>query len=182
MTAVIIRRADFKDARPLAEMHVASWQAAYHDLLPSAFLASLSIDRRTAGWEGWLVEDSRQVFVAEEAGRVVGYVAFGPTRDADLAAAEAGEVYGIYVHPDLWNRAYGTRLMNHALAGLLNDGFSLATLWVLEGNQRAIRFYERCGFHADGATKLEHRQPDVVLHELRYRRTLAPTIENAQLR
>jgi RimJ/RimL family protein N-acetyltransferase len=26
-------------------------------------------------------------------------------------------------------------------------------VWVLEGNERAIRFYERCGFQGDGKEK-----------------------------
>lgn len=181
MAPVKIRRAVFADARPLAEMHIASWQAAYHNLLPSTFLATLSINRRTAGWEEWLVDDTRQVFVAEKAGHVVGYVAYGPTRDVDLDVAEAGEVYGIYVHPDAWNKGYGWRLMNYALVGLSQYGFRLATLWVLKGNERAIHFYERCGFCADGATKQEHRDPDVILHELRYRRVLPARDESAQL-
>jgi ribosomal protein S18 acetylase RimI-like enzyme len=180
MTVTTIRRAHFADARPLAEMHVASWQAAYRDLLPSAYLTSLSIERRVAGWEEWLLENSRQVFVIEGDGRVVGYVAFGPTRDHDLGAAEAGEVYGIYVHPDDWHKGYGKRLMKHALAGLSHEGFSLATLWVLKGNERAMRFYERCGFYTDGAAKQEHRQPDVILHELRYRRALPDGTASAE--
>lgn len=172
MTPVTIRRAFFADARALAVMHIASWQAAYRDLLPAELLANLSVERRTAGWEEWLLDATRQVFVAEEDGQVIGYVSYGPTRDADLEATTVGEVYGIYLHPAAWGKGYGKRLMTQALNGLRAAGFRLATLWVLEGNARAIRFYERLGFCADGAAKQERRPPHVVLHEIRYRRPL----------
>lgn len=180
MTPLTIRRAGLADARPLAEMHIASWQAAYQDLLPAEFLNHLSVERRTAGWEDWLLDATRQVFVAEEDGRVVGYVAYGPTRDADLDVSEAGEVYGIYLHPIVWGKGYGKRLMALALDGLCAAGFCLATLWVLVGNTRAIRFYEHLGFRADGASKQEHRPPDVVLREIRYRRPLDTTAATNQ--
>jgi len=41
------------------------------------------------------------------------------------------------------------------------------SLWVLEGNQRAIHFYERQGFDFDGSVKVETLMPDVELRELR---------------
>jgi RimJ/RimL family protein N-acetyltransferase len=47
----------------------------------------------------------------------------------------------------------------------------IVVLWVLEANERARSFYEKCGWIADGAEKRDaHRcgaQP-----QLRYRRTL----------
>ena len=51
------------------------------------------------------------------------------------------------------------------------EGFRAATLWVLRGNERARRFYERAGWTVDGA-----RKDDVVagvpVTEVRYRRDL----------
>jgi RimJ/RimL family protein N-acetyltransferase len=47
-------------------------------------------------------------------------------------------------------------------------GFSEVMLWVLRGNERAIKFYERMGLTFDGKTKTETRQNGLTLHELRH--------------
>ena len=60
------------------------------------------------------------------------------------------------------------------MRGLTETGFSAATLWVLETNARARRFYESAGWAADGATKTD-RRGDIELREVRYRRALTPT-------
>ena len=43
--------------------------------------------------------------------------------------------------------------MQAALEELKALGFERALLWVLERNTRARRFYEKCGFSPDGASK-----------------------------
>src|SRR5437870_7004792 len=46
-----IRDATRADARAIAEIHVAAWRAAYRGLIPDDYLASLSVEKRTAFWE-----------------------------------------------------------------------------------------------------------------------------------
>jgi RimJ/RimL family protein N-acetyltransferase len=50
-------------------------------------------------------------------------------------------------------------------------GFREVTLWVLEGNDRARRFYERWRFEPDGSTKTDERF-GFPISEIRYRRSL----------
>ena len=85
------------------------------------------------------------------------------------AGPECGEVSAIYALADAWGRGVGRALMDAALAGLASGGFTEVMLWVLEGNERAIRFYERAGFQPDGATKIDNTR-GFALHELRYHR------------
>ena len=61
--------------------------------------------------------------------------------------------------------------MNAALALLAGAGYAQVTLWVLDANSRARSFYEKAGFTADGAVKLEDRG-SFQLREVRYRRSL----------
>ncbi len=49
--------------------------------------------------------------------------------------------------------------------------YTHATLWVLEDNRRARRFYEAAGWHADGAA-VEDTTGGASLNKLRYRRSL----------
>jgi ribosomal protein S18 acetylase RimI-like enzyme len=61
--------------------------------------------------------------------------------------------------------------MSAALEALAKAGYDQVTLWVLDTNARARRFYEAAGFHFDGAEQLDERD-GFVLNELRYRRPL----------
>ena len=78
-------------------------------------------------------------------------MAGGRCRDADRTGPGQGEVYAIYVLPEWWGRGAGRLLMAHVVRALAEAGQDDITLWVLEGNQRARRFYEAAGFRLDGA-------------------------------
>jgi ribosomal protein S18 acetylase RimI-like enzyme len=82
--------------------------------------------------------------------------------------AGAGEIYELFVEPDLVATGVGDALFRESLARLEGSGFRAATLWVLEGNERARRFYERQGLHADGATRTT-TMDDSDATEVRYR-------------
>lgn len=162
---VQIRHAAVEDAPATAAIRVRGWQAAYRGQVPDQLLDSLSVEHDTirfADHVGHLAPE-RRVWVAEAAGEVVGFASTGPSRDED--APEAGEVYAIYVRPDLCGRGIGARLLHHAADDLARQGYARAVLWTLQTNAPAQRFYERAGWRADGATKLDlldgHELPEV---------------------
>ena len=163
---MLIRSVTPRDAPAIASVHVASWRAAYAGIIPDAFLAKLSVEERTAAWRARLIEPPHVTILAEEHGRALGFANFGPSRDPD-ASPHTGELYALYVLPDVWGRRVGRRLWQ-----TVEERFSSArcevTLWVLEENVRARRFYERLGFAPDSAMK-QCEFAGVVLTELRYR-------------
>lgn len=109
--------------------------------------------------------------VAEQQnGDVVGFAFTTASRDDD-GDDGTGEVVAIYAHPDAIGTGAGRELMAAAVAGLRTAGFRSATLWVLDSNTRARRFYERAGFRPDGASKTED-YAGATITELRYRRQL----------
>jgi len=67
--------------------------------------------------------------------------------------------------------SYGRELMTATLDFLANLGYTQVTLWVLDTNARARRFYEAAGFRADGALKVDDGR-GFPLSEVRYRRSL----------
>lgn len=169
-----VREARLGDEGSIAEVHVRTWQAAYRGQVPDEFLASLSVERRTDAWQTIIAHSeapARTVFVLEDIGRVVGFAGVAPSRD-DEAGEEIGELTAIYVLPELWGAGGGQLLMEHALGSLRQAGFSQVTLWVLDTNLRARRFYEQLGWTADGATKVDQRE-DFALSEVRYRRAIS---------
>ena len=166
-----IRTAQIHDAAEIARIHVRTWQAAYRGQLPDAYLKSLDaeIEQRTTRWERSIANAPprrQRQLLALDGDRIVGFVTFGPSDDEP--DPEVGELYAIYVDPGSWDRGFGRELFAAAERGLADAGFAAATLWVLETNARARRFYEAAGWAADGATRTE-RRGEVELHEVRYR-------------
>lgn len=70
-----------------------------------------------------------------------------------------------------WGTGIGRRLMTAALTSLVEAGFTRATLWVLDTNERARRFYEAGSWRPDGGLKRDERR-GVLLNEVRYGRPL----------
>lgn len=168
-----IRRADLNDAAAIATVHVRSWQAAYRGLLPQDLLDALDPDRRLPGWRRVLTAAEwphRGVLVAAE-DDVLGFASVGPSRDADSDPSTVGEVQAIYLDPDAWGRGIGRELMAESVRALGEAGYRQATLWALDTNMRARRFYGAAGWTMDGATKRDTRH-GVMLSEARYRRPL----------
>lgn len=81
-----------------------------------------------------------------------------------------------YLDPTVFGSGGADLLMDAAVTALRAGGFTSATLWVLSTNARARRFYERRGWHHDGASKL-HDWNAFVATDLRYRIALDGTPE-----
>lgn len=166
-----MRRATLADADVIATVHVRAWQSVYIGIVPAQHLESLSVERRAAVWRDSLARARCEVWVAEEAGRVIGWVAFGPSRDAGAQNGTA-EVEAIHVSPEHWSAGIGRALWEVAHARLVEKGYRAVTLWVLAENTRAIQFYTAAGF---AATTTGHTVEigGKALEEVRYGRELA---------
>ncbi|MGI8927653.1 MAG: GNAT family N-acetyltransferase [Tepidiformaceae bacterium] len=166
-----VRRARQGDARFIAVAWFEGWQRAYRGLLPDAVLDRMSIDAGEARWAGYLEDlpPSVRLWVSEHERAVVGYGLTGPSRDISDDDREAvAEVYAIYLRPALWGTGIGRELFAHAIADLRSRGYLAATLWVVEANARARRFYERAGLSPDGARRME-KFDGAEAEEVRYR-------------
>jgi GNAT superfamily N-acetyltransferase len=108
------------------------------------------------------------------AGLVVGFADCGPSQDADLPA-RAGEVHGLYTHPQVWGRGAGSALLTDALTHLTASGYDLIVVWTLDGNKRTLAFYAHHHLTPDGARHPHHALPDgSTAPTVPLRRTLAP--------
>lgn len=171
-----IRPAIVDDASALADVHVRTWQATYRGFVPDDYLAALDAVRWRPFWQDRLREPEGRagvlVLLATAGDRPVGFVSFGPSRDASGAGStRVGEIFAIYVLPAHQGGGGGRLLLTEALRTLAADGCTRATLWVLDGNAPARRFYERGGWHPDGHTKRDESR-GFPLDEIRYARDL----------
>jgi len=148
---MLIRPATVADAEALADLHLDVWDEAYAGLMPAAILLSRRADRagRVTRWRENLA--ARTTWVADDPaapGRLLGFSTGGDRRDDD-PSLPARELWALYVRA----QAYGTGLGRELLVAAVAD--EPAYLWVLAGNARALRFYEKHGFALDGHTKTE---------------------------
>jgi GNAT superfamily N-acetyltransferase len=162
-----VRRATIRDATSISKIQERGWQRAYRHVFPVE-----ELDRggfiEPARWRDRLRHPPRgwATFVAARDGIILGFVAVGPSRDVP----ELGELYAIYVDPGEWSTGAGRALIG-AAEQELGKRYRAATLWVLEDNPRARRFYELAGWEPDGARKADERW-GVAAPEIRYRKRL----------
>ncbi|MFC4783100.1 GNAT family N-acetyltransferase [Nocardioides sp. MAHUQ-72] len=145
---ITIRPAVPEDAEPLTHLHLDCWDDAYTGLMDQRVLDERRVDvpSRVERWRQ-ILEQSDNTLVAESDDGLVGFVSAGPGRDNDVDTDL--ELMALYVRADHWGTGVGYALLEEAI------GDRAAYLWVLHGNDRGIRFYERQGFRLDG-TRDEH--------------------------
>jgi len=147
---MIIRAARPGDALRIATVHVEAWRIAYRGIVPDHFLNSLSIEERAARWRKDLEAGHPLTWIAElgDSGTKLGWISAGASRDED-ATPPTGEIWAVYIDPDNWGKGVGRALCHTAEQELRRRGFTQVTLWVLEQNERALRFYQSNGFVRD---------------------------------
>ena len=145
-----LRAAKPGDAGALGALHCQAWRETYPGLLPAAMLQSLSPEKSAARFAQ---EGCRDMLLAFCGGEPAGFCGFGPWR-AGPGAAE-GEIIGLYVLKAYQRRGVGTALLRAALAALAVRGLDRVSLWVLDGNEKAVQSDERVGCAATGETKGE---------------------------
>ena len=130
------------DAASLAEVHVTAWRETYRDLLPAAYLAQMNTGLYARRWRRQLMAARPPEIVLAAEGRdgLVGYCA-GQTRGEEASA----EVSTLYVLQTAQKLGLGRRLLAASARVLRARGAASLSLWVLNGNTPARRFYEHLG-------------------------------------
>jgi GNAT superfamily N-acetyltransferase len=177
-----VRRADSDDAMAVATVYVRSWQGAFPTLIPQSYLDAMRPEDTVVKVRTWLEatawpHQGTVVLLGLPGGdtddvTVTGFVAMGPSRDDDTGGGAVGEIMTLYLDPGVFGRGGGRLLLDTAFGELRGGGFTRATLWVLDTNTRARRFYERHGWLPDGATKV-HDWEAFVATDVRYAIDLA---------
>ncbi|MFC8432963.1 GNAT family N-acetyltransferase [Streptomyces sp. NPDC057253] len=170
---LLIREMTLADCDRVSEIRIRGWQSAYRGLMPQPFLDALSVtqdaERRRARFRqgGGSAVD----LVAEQDGEILGWACHGPYRDGELRTEDA-ELYAIYVDAQRFRGGVGHALLRESVRRCTTAGHPRMLLWVLEGNTRARRFYERHGFRADG-TEEPYEVDGVPVPEVRYTKDLS---------
>ncbi|MGC5583080.1 GNAT family N-acetyltransferase [Ornithinimicrobium sp. W1665] len=148
--AYLLRIPLMEDVEPFAELHARVWRHTYRGLMDDEVVDGLSVETFRPLWysvaqayaRDTVPADGRRIRVAVLEGGPAGWLMCGPARDEDAPTPE--QLWALNVAPEHQGRGLGARLLAEVL------GAGPAYLWVAEGNERAVRFYERHGFALDG--------------------------------
>jgi RimJ/RimL family protein N-acetyltransferase len=146
---VKVREATVEDVPAVCVVRRRSWRAAYAGLMPQPVIDSLDLGTMWSTWRASVARPpapAMQLFIGGPPGEVHSY-AF--VRPAD-ASRDAGQVAAVYSDPTAWGTQAGWAVFSRAVDHLHSHGFTDLSLWMLKGNERAGRFYERAGWRPDG--------------------------------
>lgn len=134
----------------MAKVHVLSWRETYPGLLPNRMLARLSIADEAIRWQRMLDQAPAQepalVFVADQYGSILAYGACHEQRTRVLNdRGFTAEISELYVLRRAQRQGLGSGLMKAMACAIIDHGHRAMSLWVLEQNHPARRFYESRG-------------------------------------
>jgi GNAT superfamily N-acetyltransferase len=148
MTALaLIRSFVPADAGSVAHVHVETWRQAYAGIIDADVLAGLDAAAMARRWqEGYdqhRNDPARDTLVAVTNNEIVGFLSYGPARDAGRHPPH--EIYAINILKPYWGLGLGHTLFLAAAARLRARKASQAYLWVLQENSRALAAYQKWG-------------------------------------
>ncbi|HBN82221.1 MAG TPA: GNAT family N-acetyltransferase [Clostridiales bacterium] len=164
-----IRQAQVDDVQVLGEIHALTWKHAYKGIVPDSVLDQTTAEKRQLYFKKALTEKWEEDYLIFYREQPAGLICIGKCRDQDMSS-DVGEIWGIYILPAFQGKGVGTYSIKWALEELKSRGYTKVTLWVLEENLHARRFYEYKGFQYKGMFK--EIQLGKTLIELRYEKEM----------
>lgn len=154
-----LRTAEARDADRLARIWYDGWQDAHAAILP----VELARLRTYESFRERLLERLRDTRVAELSGETVGF-----------CIIKEDELYQLFVSATARGAGVAAALVTDAEARLRDAGVATAWLGCAIGNDRAARFYEKCGWSRLGevVVTVETTQGPFDLKVWRYEKRL----------
>lgn len=154
-----VRAADEAETARLAQIWYEGWQDAHAEILP----ADLRRLRTLESFAERLAVDLDDVRVSGSPGKPVGF-----------CMIKADELYQLYVSAEARGSGIAASLVADAEARIAATGAKAAWLACAIGNERAARFYEKCGWRRIGVmtSQLPTQEGVFALDVWRYEKTL----------
>lgn len=159
-----VRNAETSEIDALAKLWYDGWQDAHAAIVPAELgrVRTLeSFGERLVG----LVPDTRVV---------------GPTGEPlGFCILKGDELYQLYVSAEARGKGVANALIDDAETRLAGSGIETAWLACAIGNERAARFYEKCGWNRAGNMINKLETPDGIfeLEVWRYEKALRPSVD-----
>lgn len=136
--------ATVENVASMSTIHARSWKKAYRGLLLDHYLDSIPDDRWISMLSKGIAEKTIVAWIAFVKVKPAGCVCIGESSYPNYQGQ--CELISIYVLPEYWRAGIGSLLMKQILKYARSHHYLEIGLWVLEGNNQAIKFYERFDF------------------------------------
>ena len=170
---VRVATASTVDAVELAALAARTFPLACPPSVALADVASfIDANLSDARFAEYLTDPKRRIFTAARGGRIIGYTMLidGVSDDSEVQRAvdirPAAEISKMYVLAAHHGSGVATALMDAALAAAAEWEAGCVWLGVNQKNERAQRFYQRCGFSVSGTRSFrlgDHTESDYVM-------------------
>jgi ribosomal protein S18 acetylase RimI-like enzyme len=156
-----IRAAEQSEVDQLAQVWFDAWNDAHAQIVP----AELARLRTLENFRGRMQKELPNVRVAGSLGEPVGF-----------CVVKGDELYQLFVAAQARGTGVAAALMADGEALLAQSGVETAWLACAIGNERAARFYEKCGWNRTGTmtNEAETSEGTFLLQVWRYEKRLPP--------
>lgn len=154
-----VRDVEAAEIGQLAKLWYEGWQDAHAQILPP----ELARHRTLSSFEDRLRAAFGQV-------RIIGLL----NEPVGFCVTQGDELYQLYVSPQARGSGVATALIADAEARLSQQGIKAAWLACAIGNERAAKFYEKCGWYRAGTMTYDLETPNGIfpLEVWRYEKQL----------
>ena len=137
---MLIRPSHSDDAHAMSRVYVQTWRDTYLGVLPFGYLLEMSASRHEQALLDELNSQRIMSFVAEQAGRIVGFITGGFERNGD--EIYSGEICTLYVLKNFQRQGIGRKLVSALSRQLGRSGIYSMLVRVLKLNPYR-RFYQK---------------------------------------
>ncbi len=136
---MIIRAAEYQDLPEINEIG----NQAIKDEFKTARLSEISESEREE-WFSSCDRNKYSIFVAEDEGKIKGWVCLNPYRNGRESLEESA-VISYFIHYDHHGKGIGTQLIDHLLSHL-HESIRVIFAIIIEGNESSIRLLKKFHF------------------------------------
>lgn len=142
-----VRKAVREDMQYLAIVQTRSWKAAFVNIISANAMKEYADEARCQAMLEAIFDSARGHFYIALSDNVPCGEMFWCDGEMDASA----EIIALHSLEETWGTGVGKMLMTRAMEDIQNKGKEQVYLWVFKENHRARKFYEKCGFMADGS-------------------------------
>ena len=160
------RLATAEDAEMLAELGAHTFTQTFGHLYQPDDLEIFLQNHSPENWDKELSDPAFEVCVAEQDGKLVGYVKLGPPHLPFEPRGEAAELRQLYVVEEVKGQGVADALIQWVIERARDLGADNLYLSVFTENHRARRFYEKYDFEPEGTYAFmvgNHADEDIVM-------------------
>lgn len=164
---IMIRTATIDDAEKVAKIKIEGWQTAYRGIIDDNFLDNMDINEEIEKRKN-NIENGVDIIVAELNNEIVGFCLYrNYIKDPESYPNANCELSSLYVKSSLKRKGIGTKLMQHVIQKLQNQGKTQMILGCLKENYPSRAFYEKMGGKVLKTEKIifENKEYEEIIYE-----------------